>query len=168
MVKGVKFLSRLLSASGPSIFLTSSQTAPRPLSSFDTQARWQPVTHRARSRWSKGKIEDCEQSSTKVAFCIPSIDSSPFPLPSLRPLPIYLPPLPAPLPSCYLTIYLPLPSYLPIYLPLSRLPFPQPAPGLVYQLPLSILFSRPFFLPHLALSPPRSKPRFFLFFPFLC
>ena len=36
---------------------------PRPLSSFDTHARWQPVTQSARSRWSYGKIEDCEQSS---------------------------------------------------------------------------------------------------------
>ena len=35
---------------------------PRPLSSFDTHARWQPVTHSARSRRSYGKIEDCEQS----------------------------------------------------------------------------------------------------------
>ena len=35
---------------------------PRPLSSFDTQARWQPVTQSARSRRSNGKIEDCEQS----------------------------------------------------------------------------------------------------------
>ena len=36
---------------------------PRPLSSFDTHARWQPVTQSARSRWSYGKIEDCEQST---------------------------------------------------------------------------------------------------------
>ena len=28
----------------------------------DTHARWQPVTQGARSRWSYGKIEDCEQS----------------------------------------------------------------------------------------------------------
>ena len=35
---------------------------PRPLSSFDTHARWQPVTQSARSRWSYGKIEDREQS----------------------------------------------------------------------------------------------------------
>ena len=35
---------------------------PRPLSSFDTQARWQPVTQSAQSPWSYGKIEDCEQS----------------------------------------------------------------------------------------------------------
>ena len=34
----------------------------RPLSSFDTHATWQPVTQSARSRWSYGKIEDCEQS----------------------------------------------------------------------------------------------------------
>ena len=32
------------------------------LSSFDTHARWQPVTQSARSRWSYGKIEDSEQS----------------------------------------------------------------------------------------------------------
>ena len=44
----------------------SSQTAPRPLSSFDTHARWQPVTQSARSRRSYGKIGDCEQSSGKV------------------------------------------------------------------------------------------------------
>ena len=36
---------------------------PHPLSSFDTHARWQPVTQSARSRWSCGKIEDCEQST---------------------------------------------------------------------------------------------------------
>ena len=36
---------------------------PQPLSSFDTHARWQPVTQSARSRWSCGKIEDCEQST---------------------------------------------------------------------------------------------------------
>ena len=36
---------------------------PRHLSSFDTHARWQPVTQSARSRWSYGKIEDCEHSS---------------------------------------------------------------------------------------------------------
>ena len=35
---------------------------PRPLSSFETHARWQPVTQSARSRRSYGKIEDCEQS----------------------------------------------------------------------------------------------------------
>ena len=47
---------------GAGIFLASSQTAPCPLSSFDTHARWQPVTQRARTRCSYGKIEDCEQS----------------------------------------------------------------------------------------------------------
>ena len=39
----------------------------------DTHARWQPVTHSARSRRSYGKIEDCEQSScelTKSKFFI--------------------------------------------------------------------------------------------------
>ena len=35
---------------------------PRPLSSFDTHARWQRVTQSARFRWSYGKIQDCEQS----------------------------------------------------------------------------------------------------------
>ena len=35
---------------------------PRPLSSFDTHARWQPVTQSARSRRSYGKIGACEQS----------------------------------------------------------------------------------------------------------
>ena len=47
----------------PSIFHASSQTAPRSLSSFDTHARWQPITQSARSRRSYGKIEDCKQSS---------------------------------------------------------------------------------------------------------
>ena len=37
---------------------------PRPLSSFDTHVRWQPVTQSSRSRWSYGKIEDCEQSNS--------------------------------------------------------------------------------------------------------
>ena len=36
---------------------------PHPLSSFDTHARWQPVTQSARARRSYGKIEDCEQST---------------------------------------------------------------------------------------------------------
>ena len=36
---------------------------PPPLRSFDTHARWQPVTQIARSRQSYGKIEDCEQST---------------------------------------------------------------------------------------------------------
>ena len=78
MIRGVKFPSRLLNASwsdvltradfnSPSIFLASSQTAPRPLSSFDTDARWQPVTAQsARSRRSYGKIEDREQSIDTV------------------------------------------------------------------------------------------------------
>ena len=39
---------------------------PRPLSSFDTYERWQPVTQSARSRRSHGKIGDCEQSTTRV------------------------------------------------------------------------------------------------------
>ena len=34
------------------IFLASLQTAPRPLSSFDTHPRWLPVTQSARSRQS--------------------------------------------------------------------------------------------------------------------
>ena len=41
---------------------------PHPLSSFDTLARWKPVTQSARSRWSYGKIEDCEQSICKPIF----------------------------------------------------------------------------------------------------
>ena len=40
---------------------------PRPLISFDTHARWQPVTQSARSRWSYGKIEDCEQSRSMLS-----------------------------------------------------------------------------------------------------
>ena len=39
---------------------------PRPLGSFDTHARWQPVTQSARSRWSYGKIEDFEQSNLQA------------------------------------------------------------------------------------------------------
>ena len=95
--------------------------------------------------------------------------SLPFPLPSLRPLPIYLstyPPLYLPLYlSTYLSIYLPL--YLSTYPPPACPPLPalpRPAPGPVYQLPLPIPFPRPFFFPLLAPSPPRSKPRFFFFF----
>ena len=33
---------------------------------LDTHARWQPVTQSAQSRWSYGKIEDCEQSTWRV------------------------------------------------------------------------------------------------------
>ena len=40
----------------------SSQTASLPLSSSDIHERWQPVTQSSRSRWSYGKIGDCEQS----------------------------------------------------------------------------------------------------------
>jgi len=36
---------------------------PPPLSSFDTHAKWQPVTQSARSRRSYGKIGDCEKST---------------------------------------------------------------------------------------------------------
>ena len=50
------------------IFLTSSQTAPCPLSSFDAHARWQPVTQTIRSRRSYGKIEDREQSTEILQF----------------------------------------------------------------------------------------------------
>ena len=106
----------------------------------------------------------------------PSLPFPSLPLPSPSyPSAFYLsthPPLPTTLPSC-LSNYLPT-LYLPIYLstplqpaPLS-LPSTWPAPGPVYQLPLSISFPRPFFLPLLAPSPPKSKPRFFPFFPFLC
>ena len=65
-----------------------SSNRPRPLSSFDTHARWQPVTQSARSRRSYGKIEDCEQSScelTKSKFFISKtslhlVENSYFPL----------------------------------------------------------------------------------------
>ena len=50
------------------IFLTITQTAPRPLSSFDTHARWQPVTQSIRSRRCYGKIEDREQSIEILQF----------------------------------------------------------------------------------------------------
>ena len=36
------------------------------LRSFDTHARWHPVTQSARSRRSYGKMEDCEQSRVGV------------------------------------------------------------------------------------------------------
>ena len=49
----------------PPIFLASSQTAPRPLSSFDTHARRQPVTQSYRSRRSYGNIGYCEQSTAR-------------------------------------------------------------------------------------------------------
>ena len=45
-----------------------SSNSPRPLSSFDTHARWQPVTQGARSRRSYGKIEDCQQSNFSKAL----------------------------------------------------------------------------------------------------
>ena len=46
-------------------FRASSRTAPARLlvSSFDTHARWQPVTQNPWSRPPYGKIEDCEQSN---------------------------------------------------------------------------------------------------------
>ena len=64
MVKSVKFLSRLLNASCSDVitvplFSCFLPNRPRPLSSFTTYARWQPVTQSARSRWSYGKTEDC-------------------------------------------------------------------------------------------------------------
>jgi len=69
MVKGVNFClaswtraALICVITVPLFFLASSQTTPRTQSSFDTHARWQPVTS-ARSRRSYGKIEDCEQSS---------------------------------------------------------------------------------------------------------
>ena len=67
MVKGVKFLSRLLNASCSDVitvplFFSLPPIRPRPLSSFNTYASWQPVTESAQSRWSYGKIEDYEQS----------------------------------------------------------------------------------------------------------
>ena len=44
--------------------------------SFDTHARWQPVTESARFRRSYGKIEDCEQSQLlsepALFFAVPS------------------------------------------------------------------------------------------------
>ena len=67
MVKVVQFLSRLLNASCSDVItvpllFSLLPNRPRPLSSFDTHARWKPVTQSAQSRWSYGKIEDCEQS----------------------------------------------------------------------------------------------------------
>ena len=65
------------------MFLASSQTAPHPLSSFDTHPKWQPVTHSARSRRSYGKIGDCEQSNTgatlgKRCYQLAKFDFHPF------------------------------------------------------------------------------------------
>ena len=54
-----RLLRRLLQSLYFSRFLPN---CPRPLISFDTRARWQPVTQSARSRRSYWKIEDCEQS----------------------------------------------------------------------------------------------------------
>ena len=50
------------SVGGGALFFSLPPIRPRPLSSFDTHVRWQPVTQSARSRWSYGKREDCEQS----------------------------------------------------------------------------------------------------------
>ena len=44
-----------------SCFSLPSKPSPPP-GSFDTHARWQPVTQSARSQRSYGKIKDCEQS----------------------------------------------------------------------------------------------------------
>ena len=41
------------------LFFSLPPKPPPPPSSFDTHARWQPVTQSARSRWCYGKIEDC-------------------------------------------------------------------------------------------------------------
>ena len=52
------------------IFLSSSQTAPRPLSTFDTHARWQPVTQSARSRRShdwRCKDDQQYQAARKIS-----------------------------------------------------------------------------------------------------
>ena len=51
--------------------IASSQTDPdRPLSSFHTHTRRQPVTQSPRSRRSYGKIEDCEESRGRtVTIC---------------------------------------------------------------------------------------------------
>ena len=54
---------------GDEKFFASSQTASRPLSSFDTHPRWQPVTQSARSRRCYAKIEDCEQSKLAQTLC---------------------------------------------------------------------------------------------------
>ena len=56
---GVRIIARIMT-----------QVFPRSLSSFDTHARWQPVTQSARSRWSYGKIEDCEQSNYEIISII--------------------------------------------------------------------------------------------------
>ena len=73
IVKGVKFLSRLLNVSCSDVitvplFFSLPTKPPRPLSSFETHTRWQPVTQSARSRRSYGKIEDCEQSIEMLQF----------------------------------------------------------------------------------------------------
>ena len=51
---------------GRAIFVASNPNRPRPLSSFDTHVRWQPVTQSARSRRSQGKIGDCKQSTLNL------------------------------------------------------------------------------------------------------
>ena len=57
---------------------------PLPLSSFDTHGRWQPLTQSARSRWSYGKIGDCEQSTIRVALGIGNWAIGSYCLGSLR------------------------------------------------------------------------------------
>ena len=119
-----------------------------------------------------GSKRPCSQARKPLPFPLPSL---PFPSPShpsARYLSTYLPTLLylSTYPSIYLSIYLS--TYTSTYLPTSLPPAPfslpsrQPAPGPVYQLPLPIPFPRPFFFPLLAPSPPRSKPRFFSYFPF--
>ena len=52
------------SKDSPSIFLASSQTVPCPLGGFYTHAR---CSSSARSRWSYGKIGECEWSTYLTA-----------------------------------------------------------------------------------------------------
>ena len=139
--------------------------------------------------WPASKVSHCPTPSNPPPNpgskrpCSQTRPSLPFPLPSLRPLPIYLstyPPLPSPLPiyqSTYVSIYLSnylsiyLPTLLPSYLPPSRLPAsPCPPPGPPplqctnsrFPYPSQGLFS--------SLSSPQALPDpsrdFFLFFPF--
>ena len=58
-----------LGGGGDEKVFASSQTASRPLSSFDTHPRWQPATQSARSRRSYAKKEDCEQSKLAQTLC---------------------------------------------------------------------------------------------------
>ena len=103
------------------------------------------------------------------------LESLPFPLPSLRPLPIYVstyPPLPSPLPI-YLSMYQSI--YLSIYLPLCLATYPPPAcpplpslpparPWAGVPTPASHTLPKAFFLPSPRPKPSQIQAEIFSFF----